>query len=326
MPFPQERPRRLRMSAGLRRLSRETRLSVDNLILPLFVVPGEGVRNEIASMPGNYHLSIDQLLEVCREASELNLPGVMLFGVPDAHDRDATGSAARLANSLVAQAVSAVKAACPDLLVMTDVCICAYTTSGHCGVVKGEEIVNDLTLPLLAEMALVHARAGADVVAPSDMMDGRVEAIRGLLDTNGFHNTVILSYAVKYASAYYGPFRDAAESAPAFGDRRSHQMDPANRREALREVRLDLAEGADMVMVKPALAYLDIISDVREATDVPVAAYHVSGEFSMIKAAAEKGWIDERAVVLETLTGMVRAGADIILTYHALDVARWINA
>ncbi len=323
MPFPTERPRRLRASEGLRRLMRETRLSIDDLVMPLFVAPGRGVSEPIQSMPGNYHLSVDKLLETCRRIADLRLPAILLFGA--AEKKNALGSDAYAQDSVVAQAVRAIKDKLPDLTVITDVCLCAYTDHGHCGVIKDQRIDNDPTLELLAKMALAHARAGADVVAPSDMMDGRVGAIRQALDTSGFTGTAIMSYAAKYASAYNGPFREAADSAPRFGDRRAYQLDPANAREALREVRLDVAEGADMIMVKPALAYMDVIHRVREAVEVPVAAYNVSGEFAMVKAAAANGWIDEKAIVLETLTGFVRAGADIILTYHAIEAAGWLQ-
>jgi porphobilinogen synthase len=321
--FPRTRPRRLRGSTTLRRMVRETRVSVDDLIYPLFVAPGRDVKHEIASMPGNFHWSVDRLPAEMEEIAGLGIPAVLLFGLPE--EKDAVGSGAYAEAGVVQQAVRAIKAAAPELLVITDLCLCEYTSHGHCGVTRDGEVLNDPTLELLARTAVSHAAAGADIVAPSDMMDGRVGAIRAALDAEGFTGTPILSYAAKYASAFYGPFREAADSAPQFGDRRGYQMDPANRREALKEVRLDLEEGADMVMVKPALAYLDVISDVRAATDVPIAAYNVSGEYAMVKAATAQGWIDERRVVLETLTGFKRAGADMILTYHALDVARWLR-
>jgi len=321
--FPDERPRRLRKGERLRAMVRETRLSPEQLIYPLFVVPGEGVRREIASLPGCYHLSVDQAAREAQEVESLGLAGVILFGLPEG--KDPLGSQGYADDGVVQQAVRAIRSAAKDLLVVTDVCLCEYTSHGHCGVIEGEEVRNDATLRLLAKMALSHVRAGAQVVAPSDMMDGRVGAIRKALDQDGFADTAILSYAAKYASGFYGPFREAADSAPQFGDRRGYQMDPANVREALREVRLDLEEGADILMVKPALPYLDVIRAVRELCDRPVAAYNVSGEYAMIKAAAERGWIEERRVVLETLTSIRRAGADVILTYHAKDFARWVS-
>ena len=321
MPFPSERPRRLRRSERLRTLVRETRLTADRLIYPLFVVPGTGVRREIGSLPGCFHLSVDEAAREAREVEELGIAGVILFGLPEG--KDPLGSQGYADNGVVQQAVRAIRASCRDLLVLTDVCLCEYTSHGHCGVIEGEDVRNDPTLDLLARMAVSHARAGAHVVAPSDMMDGRVGAIRRALDEGGATDVAILSYAVKYASAYYGPFREAADSAPQFGDRRSYQMDPTNGREALREARLDAQEGADMVMVKPALPYLDVIRAVREAVELPVAAYNVSGEYAMLKAAAQKGWLDEKRAVLETLTSIARAGADVILTYHAKDFARW---
>jgi porphobilinogen synthase len=321
MAFPGERPRRLRRGERLRRLVRETRLTPDRLIYPLFVVPGRGVRREISSLPGCFHLSVDESAREAREAEELGIGGVILFGLPEG--KDPLGTQGYAEDGVVQQSVRAIRESCRDLLVVTDVCLCEYTSHGHCGVVEGDDVRNDPTLELLARMAVSHARAGAHVVAPSDMMDGRVGAIRSALDGQGFADTAILSYAAKYASAYYGPFREAADSAPQFGDRRSYQMDPANAREALREVRLDVQEGADMVMVKPALPYLDVIRAVRESVDLPVAAYNVSGEYAMLKAAAHKGWLDEKRAVLETLTSIARAGADVILTYHAKDFARW---
>jgi porphobilinogen synthase len=300
---------------------RETRLTPERLVYPLFVAPGEGLRREISSLPGCFHLSPDEAAREAREVEDLGLGGIILFGLPSA--KDPVGSEGYADGGVVQEAVRAIRAECRHLLVMTDVCLCEYTSHGHCGVVEEGEVQNDPTLDLLAKMAVSHARAGAHVVAPSDMMDGRVAAIRRALDAQGFAGVPILSYAAKYASAYYGPFREAADSAPQFGDRRGYQMDPANAREALREVRLDLEEGADMVMVKPALAYLDIIRAVRESVDVPVAAYNVSGEYAMVKAAAARGWVDEERIVRETLVSIARAGADIILTYHAKDFARW---
>jgi len=289
----------------------------------MFVCPGEKVRQEVSSMPGVFQQSVDQTLEECREVAGLGLSAVILFGLPES--KDAKGTSSLSATGVVQQAVASIKKANLNLLVLTDVCLCEYTDHGHCGVIENGEIANDTTLEILAEQALSHARAGADVIAPSDMMDGRVAAIRKKLDTNGFADAAILSYAAKYCSAFYGPFREAAQSAPQFGDRRSYQMDPANGREALKEVALDLEEGADMVMVKPALAYLDVIRAVHERFDVPVGAYNVSGEYAMVKAAAQKGWLDEKRTVLEILTGIRRAGADIILTYHAKDVAKWLR-
>ncbi len=322
MSFPIERPRRLRRTDGIRDMVRETKLTVEDFILPLFVVPGEKVRKEIPSMPGNYHLSVDGILEECRKAAGIGIPAVILFGLPE--KKDPVGSEATDPESAVARAVTAVKRNVPRMVVITDICLCEYTSHGHCGLVKDEIILNDPTLERLADMAVLHANCGADIVAPSDMMDGRVGAIREALDDKGLEEIAIMSYAAKYSSAFYGPFRDAADSAPAFGDRRSYQMDPANAIEALREVRLDLEEGADIVMVKPALPYLDILWRVKEMVDVPVAAYNVSGEFAMIKAAAEKGWIDHDRVMMETLTSIKRAGADMILTYFAMEAAELI--
>jgi len=323
MSFPVVRMRRLRKTEALRRMVRETRLSVDRLVLPLFVRPGEGVRRPIASMPGNFQCSADELVADCREAAGLGIPAVLLFGIPSS--KDAEGSEGYAADGIVQQATRAVKEALPDLVVITDVCLCEYTDHGHCGVIRDGEVDNDATLELLARMAISHVEAGADVVAPSDMMDGRVGSIRAALDDEGFENVPIMAYAAKYASSFYGPFRDAAESPPQFGDRRGYQMDPANGDEALREVALDIDEGADIVMVKPALAYLDVIWRVKEAFGMPVAAYNVSGEFAMVKAAAANGWIDERAVALEILTSIRRAGADILITYFAKDAARWLT-
>ena len=326
--FPALRPRRLRQSAALRRLVRETHLSVDQLVLPLFVRSGNKVRNPIGSMPGVFQLSPDELLREATRAYALGVPAVLLFGIPDRKDDRA--SAAYAKNGIVQQAVRLLKKELPDLLVITDVCLCEYMSHGHCGIVhqekRGTMILNDPSLKLLSCTALSHAEAGADIVAPSDMMDGRVHAIRAELDGAGFTDTPIMSYAAKFASAFYGPFREAAESAPKFGDRRSYQMDAANANEALREVALDIAEGADIVMVKPALAYLDIIHRVKTEFGYPTAAYSVSGEYSMVKAAAAKGWIDERAVTIESLLAMRRAGADILITYAATDVAGWLKS
>jgi porphobilinogen synthase len=322
MSFPTHRPRRLRRTEGLRSLVRETRLTTAGLIYPMFVCPGTNVRQEVSSMPGIAQQSVDQIVEECREVEALGIPGVILFGLPES--KDATGTSSTQPQGVVQRAVEAIRKTNLKLVVITDVCLCEYTDHGHCGVIENGEVANDATLGILANQALSHARAGADIVAPSDMMDGRVAAIRGQLDDHKFENLPILAYAAKYSSAFYGPFREAAQSTPQFGDRRSYQMDPANAREALKEVALDLEEGADMVMVKPALAYLDIIRRVRDTFDVPVGAYNVSGEYSMVKAAAANGWLDERRTVLEILTGIQRAGAGIILTYHAKDVARWL--
>jgi porphobilinogen synthase len=326
-PLPARRLRRLRSHPKLRDLVREHRLTVDDLIYPLFVYHGTNLRREIGSMPGQYQLSLDRLPEAIDEVVELGIPGVLLFGIPA--DKDDRGTAACDDAGIVQEAVRRIKRQAPELLIITDVCFCEYTDHGHCGPLKDIggrlDVDNDATLPLLAEQAASHARAGADVVAPSGMMDGMVAAIRDGLDRAGFPGLPILSYAAKFASGYYGPFREAAESTPAFGDRRTYQMDPANAEEALREVALDLEEGADMVMVKPALAYMDIIRRVKDRFGVPTAVYNVSGEYAMVKAAARNGWIDERRVVLETLTGFKRAGADIIITYHSLDVARWLR-
>ena len=321
--FPIQRMRRLRRSEAIRRMVRETQLTTRGFVYPMFVCPGSGVRREISSMPGVYQQSVDKFVEECREVESLGIPAVILFGIPEG--KDERGSEAASPSGVVQRAIEAVRRAKLKLVVMTDVCLCEYTSHGHCGVIENGDVANDPTLKLLAEEALSHARAGADVVAPSDMMDGRVGAIRQALDANGFADLPILSYAAKYCSGFYGPFREAAQSAPQFGDRRSYQMDPGNAREALREVALDLEEGADAVMVKPALAYLDIIRMVRDRFDVPVAAYNVSGEYSMVKAAAKNGWIEERRIAMEILTGIQRAGADIILTYHAKDVARWLK-
>jgi porphobilinogen synthase len=323
MTHPATRPRRTRQSDAWRRMVREARLSPDAFIYPLFAVPGRGVRHPVSSMPGVSQLSVDELAKEAKAVAATGVPAVLLFAAPS--EKDARASAALDPKGVAAQAISAVKDACPDLLVWADVCLCGATDHGHCGhVLPGGAIDNDASVETLAQVALNYARAGADAVAPSDMMDGRVQAMRRLLDREGRAMTPIVSYAAKYASAFYGPFREAAESAPAFGDRRSYQMDPANSREALREVLLDVEEGADLVMVKPAGPYLDVIRQVRDAVTVPVVAYQVSGEYSLIKAAAERGWINERAAVLETLTGIRRAGADLIISYYAPEVARWL--
>ena len=324
MTYPTQRPRRLRRSELLRSLVRETRLSTAGFVYPMFVCPGNKVRLEVSSMPGVFQQSVDQIIEECREVAGLGLSAVILFGLPET--KDAKGTSSLSATGVVQRAVEGIKKANLNLLVMTDVCLCEYTDHGHCGVIENGEVANDATLAILTGQALSHARAGADIVAPSDMMDGRVAAVRKKLDENSFTEVAILSYAAKYCSAFYGPFREAAQSAPQFGDRRSYQMDPANVREALKEVALDLDEGADMVMVKPALPYLDVIRAVRERFDVPVGAYNVSGEYAMIKAAAQNGWLDEKRAVLELLTGIQRAGADIILTYHAKDAAKWLKS
>ncbi len=321
--FPQLRLRRLRQTQPLRALVRETRLEVGDLIYPLFVVEGSGLRQEIASMPGVFRYSVDLLPQEVEEIAKLGISGVLLFGIPT--HKDETGSQAYHPKGIVQQAIRAIKKTVPELIVVTDVCLCEYTSHGHCGIVVDGKVDNDQTLPLLAKTALSHAEAGADIVAPSDMMDGRVKSIREALEGAGFHDTPILSYAAKYASAFFGPFRDAAESTPQFGDRRSYQMDPANWREALREVEQDIAEGADMVMVKPALAYLDVIRAVRDNFNYPLVAYNVSGEYAMVKAAARCGWLDERQATLEILTAIKRAGADIIITYHAREAAQWLS-
>jgi len=323
MPFPTHRPRRLRRTEALRGFVRETRLSVRSLIYPLFVCPGSQVKDEIKSMPGNYRWSIDGLVEECQAAYDLGVPAVILFGIPES--KDEVGSGAYDPHGIVQHAVRAVKKALPDLIVICDVCLDEYTSHGHCGLIKDGEIDNDSTLPLLARTALTQVEAGADMVAPSDMMDGRVGAIRRELDAHGHTQVPILAYAAKYASAFYGPFREAADSAPKFGDRKSYQMDPANQREAMREIALDLEEGADIIMVKPALPYLDIIALARRQFDVPIAAYQVSGEFSLIEAAAQMGWIDRERTILEALTSIGRAGADIILTYYAKQAARLLG-
>ena len=317
------RPRRLRASAGIRNMVRETQLSVHDFVYPIFVVPGINIRKEIPSLPGQYHLSADQALEIARQAAALGIPAVLLFGLPEY--KDAKGSSAWDMKSPVQRAMMLIKKALPDLVVIGDVCLCEYTDHGHCGLLKGQEVDNDPTLDLLARVAVSQAKAGADVIAPSDMMDGRVAAIREALDVEGFAQRSIMAYSAKYASAFYGPFREAADSAPKFGDRRAYQMDPANVREAMKEVDLDVSEGADIIMVKPAMAYMDVISKVREGFELPVAAYNVSGEYAMVKAAAANGWMEEQRTTLEILTGIKRAGADIIITYHALDAAAWLR-
>jgi porphobilinogen synthase len=325
--FPTHRPRRLRNHPQLRRMVRENILTTSDLIYPLFAVPGEAFAKEVSSMPGVYQLSVDKIVEEAKEVYDLGIPAIILFGIPADKDTDATGAWHDC--GIVQKATAAVKAAVPDLIVMVDTCLCEYTSHGHCGYLQvgdlSGRVLNDPTLELLKKTAVAQANAGADIIAPSGMMDGFVGAIREGLDSAGFEDIPIMSYAAKYASAYYGPFRDAADSAPQFGDRRTYQMDPGNGREALKEIALDIAEGADMLMVKPALAYMDIIWRVKEATNLPVAAYNVSGEYAMVKAAALNGWIDEERVVMETLTGFKRAGTDLILTYHAKDAARWLQ-
>ncbi len=322
--FPQLRLRRLRRTGSLRALVRENRVDIGDLVYPMFVVEGKGMKQEITSMPGIFHFSPDRLPAEAEEVARLKIPAVLLFGIPE--HKDEAGSAAYHPEGVIQQAIRAIKQVVPELLVVTDVCLCEYTSHGHCGVVTDGHVDNDQTLPLLARIALSHVEAGADIVAPSDMMDGRVKAIREVLDQKGLQHIPILSYAAKYASAFYGPFREAAESAPQFGDRCSYQMDPPNVREALREIEQDIAEGADIIMVKPALAYLDVIRQARDTFNHPLAAYNVSGEYAMVKAAAKQGWLDERQVILEILTAIKRAGADIILTYHAKEVARWLQA
>ncbi|MDJ1181684.1 porphobilinogen synthase [Roseofilum casamattae] len=324
--FPTHRPRRLRSSATLRRMVQETTVTANDFIYPLFAVPGEAVANEVRSMPGVYQLSIDKIVDEAKEVRDLGIPSVILFGIPETKDVEATGAWHNC--GMIQQAATAIKEAVPELVVIADTCLCEYTNHGHCGYLEVGDltgrVLNDPTLELLKKTAVSQVKAGADVIAPSGMMDGFVQAIRSGLDEAGYQDIPILSYAAKYASSYYGPFRDAADSAPEFGDRRTYQMDPANSREAIKEIELDVAEGADMLMVKPALAYMDIIWQVKQASNLPVAAYNVSGEYSMVKAAALNGWIDEQRVVLETLTSFKRAGADLILTYHAKDAARWL--
>ena len=317
------RPRRMRISANMRSMVRETSLSVKDFVYPIFVVPGANIKEEIPSMPGCYHLSVDKAVEAAQEIDSLGIPSVEVFGLPEY--KDEIGSSAWDMNSPVQRAIAAIKKEVPRLMIVGDVCLCQYTSHGHCGQLCGHYVDNDATLKLLQKVAVSQAQSGADIIAPSDMMDGRVAAIREALDENSLTNVSIMSYAVKYASGYYGPFRDAADSSPQFGDRRAYQMDPANAREALKEVDLDIAEGADIIMVKPALAYLDVVRQVRDHIHHPVAVYNVSGEYAMVKAAAAKGWIDEPRIVLETLTSMKRAGADIIITYHAIDAARWLQ-
>ena len=317
------RPRRLRRTNAIRSMVRENSLEINDFVYPIFVVPGTNVKEEIPSMPGQYHLSVDNAVKMAEEVYKLGIPAVEVFGLPEY--KDEIGSSAWDMTSPVQRAIKAIKSAVPDLVIVGDVCLCQYTLSGHCGVLKGHEVDNDPTLELIAKVALSQAEAGADIVAPSDMMDGRIAAIRETLDKNDLQNVIIMSYAVKYASGYYGPFRDAADSAPQFGDRRGYQMDPANRREAIRECLSDIEEGADIIMVKPALAYLDVVREVMDRTDYPLAAYNVSGEYAMVKAAAANGWIDEKRIVMESLLSMKRAGSDIIISYHAPDVAKWLK-
>ena len=321
--YPTKRLRRLRYNPLIRDMIRETELSKNDFIYPLFVMTGEKIKNDVKSMPGVFQFSVDNLVEECKEVASLGIPAVILFGIPK--NKDEKGSGAYDPHGIIQRAIKAIKTEVKNLLVITDVCLCEYTSHGHCGLLKGEEILNDETIALLAKEALTHAQAGADIIAPSDMMDGRVAAIRKILDDNGFENIPIMSYAAKYSSGYYGPFRDAAESTPAFGDRRSHQMDIANALEALREVETDIEEGADIVMVKPAGPYLDIIRRVKDKFGMPTAAYQVSGEYAMIKAAGQNGWIDEERVMIESLTAIKRAGADMFLTYFAKDAAKWID-
>lgn len=323
MVFPRIRSRRIRGREVFRRMVRETALSVDDLIYPMFSAFGSGIRKEVSSMPGIYQQSIEYIVAEARDVYRLGIPAVILFGIPER--KDAVGSDAYAEHGIIQETIRAIKREVPQLAVITDVCLCEYTDHGHCGIIRDGDVDNDATVELLAREALSHAQAGADMVAPSDMMDGRVAAIRAALDENGFSHIPVMSYAVKYASGYYGPFREAAESTPQFGDRRSYQMDPANRLEALREAQADIDEGADIIMVKPGLPYLDIVRDLRNACSLPLAVYNVSGEYSMIKAAAANGWIDEQRVVLETMLGFKRAGADLIITYHAKEVARWLT-
>lgn len=317
------RPRRLRINPAMRALVRETTLQVDDLIYPIFIVPGTGVKEEISSLPGQYHVSVDEAVKLAKEAYDLGIKGVEIFGIPTYKDED--GSSAWDMEQPVQQAIMAIRKEVPELIVISDVCLCQYTSTGHCGHVEHHEVMNDVTLPLLCNVAVSHAKAGAHMVAPSDMMDGRIAAIREALDAAGFSHVSIMSYAAKYASAYYGPFRDAVHSAPGFGDRKGYQMDEANRLEALREVEQDIIEGADIIMIKPALSYLDIVREVRDNFDCPLAVYNVSGEYAMIKTAAAAGLVDEKRITLETLLSMKRAGAKMIITYHALDVARWLQ-
>ena len=323
MYYPSYRMRRLRRTPAIRSMLRETTLAVDDLIYPFFVIAGENIRNPISSMPGCFQLSIGNLLGEVREVVELGIPAILLFGIPSHKDPAATG--AYDSEGVVQMAVRAIKDEFPDLVVITDVCLCEYMDHGHCGVVQDGEIINDVTLELLSKMAVTHAESGADIVAPSDMMDGRVAAIRNALDDEGLPDTIIMSYSSKFASAFYGPFREAAESAPTFGDRKTYQMDPANGEEAVREALLDIEEGADIIMVKPALPYLDVIHAVKQETKFPLAAYSVSGEYAMIKAAAANGWLDEERAVMEAITGIKRAGADLVITYYAKDIARWLQ-
>lgn len=320
MSFPIHRPRRLRISKAIRKMVQETRLSPEDFIYPMFVTFGKSVRKKIPSMPGCFQLSADEIVKEAQKVHKLGIPAVLLFGIPE--HKNESGSEAYSSKGVIQKAVTAIKDKVPELVVITDVCLCEYMSHGHCGIVKKGKILNDPTLELLAKQALSHVNAGADIVAPSDMMDGRIAVIRDVLDAQGFEDTLIMSYAVKYASAFYSPFRDAAESTPEFGDRRSYQMDPPNRREAIKEVALDIEEGADIIIVKPAMCYMDIISDVRDTFDIPVAAYNVSGEYSMVKAAAKLGWIDETKIMMELLTSIKRAGADLILTYFAVDAVK----
>ena len=323
MNFPDYRPRRLRRNATLRRMVRETHLRTDDLIYPMFSAFGTNIKKEISSMPGIYQQSLEHIVAEAKEVRDLGIPAVILFGIPES--KDAVGSDAYSDSGIIQRTIRAIKAEVPELIIITDVCLCEYTDHGHCGVIKDGDVDNDATVELLAKEALSHAQAGADMVAPSDMMDGRVASIRVILDDHGYDHVPIMSYAVKYASSYYGPFREAAESTPGFGDRRSYQMDPANRLEALREAAQDVAEAADFLMVKPALAYLDMLRELKNNFDLPLVAYNVSGEYSMVKAAAEKGWIDGDGVMMETLLGMKRAGADLIITYHAKEAARLLE-
>ena len=323
MYYPSYRMRRLRRTPAIRDLVRETKLQLDDLVYPLFVIAGENIKNPISSMPGCYQLSIGNVLPEVREMVKLGIKAILLFGIPAHKDPAATGAYDH--EGIVQMAVRAIKDEFPDLVIITDVCLCEYTDHGHCGVVQEGEVLNDVTLELLSKMAVTHAESGADIVAPSDMMDGRVAAIRNALDDEGLTDTILMSYSSKFASAFYGPFREAAESAPAFGDRKTYQMDPANGEEAVREALLDIEEGADMIMVKPAIPFLDVIHAVKQETKFPLAAYNVSGEYAMIKAAAANGWLDEQRAVLEAITGIKRAGADLIITYHAKDLATWLG-